>query len=271
MPEVNKEKLKQLLRELEKLKLTREAGPMAGLLFDLSSKLEGVKELEERFDRTVAEIKSSVPDLDSMFKSVKGQDGRDSAIPGPKGEEGERGEEGKPGIDGKDGLDGKNGKDGIGGRDGINGKNGEDAIVDETKIIETIEADLPKLGEKVRDSLELLQDEDKLKIESIKDLRKELNELRRLKQTIIGGAGATGGHVVKAYDISPDLNGSTKTFSLPAFWRIISIVSSSFPTAFRLTTDYTVDGSLFQITFTSEIDAGTTLASGQTIIITYSE
>lgn len=81
--------------------------------------------------------------------------------------------------------------------------------------------------------------------------------------------GRGTGSDVKAYDISSSLNGVLKTFSIPSNTRILSVTSSSFPTTFRPTVDYTSTGST--ITFTSEVDAGTTLASGQTLIIVYVE
>ena len=145
-----------------------------------------------------------------------------------------------------------------------------------TLSLEEIEAGLPMLGEQIRDSLELLNGNERLKIDAIKDLREELEEIKKVKTSTgnlvyVGGGSSGGGRIVKSYDISGSLNGVLKTFSLPAFWRVISIHSSSFPNAFRVTTDYTTDAAASTITFTSAITAGTTLAAGQTIIIMYSE
>ena len=133
---------------------------------------------------------------------------------------------------------------------------------------------LPELGLRVRDSLELLPEGEKLKIEAIEKLREELDDIRKLvagRTTVVGGIGGTGGHTVKLYDLSSQLDGVTKTFSLPTFWRIVLVTGSSFPNALRPDTDYTVDGSAMTITFTSQIDETTTLASGQTLLIQYSE
>lgn len=147
-------------------------------------------------------------------------------------------------------------------------------VVDETAVVAKIENDLPKLGEKIRDGLELIIEEDeKLKIEAVGYLRKELDELKKLikkSETVFVGGGS-GGRVVKSYDLTPLLNGSTKTFTLPAFWRIISIHSTSFPFTFRETTDWTSNASNMSITFTSEVDETTILASGQTLTVIYSE
>lgn len=146
--------------------------------------------------------------------------------------------------------------------------------------IDEIEKDLPKLREPIRNALESFTDEnEKLKIDAIGFLREELDELKRMiissgSNTVVyagGGGSSGGGRIVKSYDLSSSLNGVLKTFTLPAFFRIISIHSTSSPNVFRETVDYTSDASAMTITFTSEINASTTLASGQSIIIIYSE
>lgn len=115
-----------------------------------------------------------------------------------------------------------------------------------------------------------------LEMEAIKGLLEELKRLEKLiTNKVVGGyaggfAGAGRG-LVKAYDLSSKLDGVTTTFSLPAFWRVISITSSSTPTVFRLDTDYTVDPTLMQITFTNQITPSATLVAGQTLIVVYAE
>lgn len=131
-------------------------------------------------------------------------------------------------------------------------------------------------AEDLRDKLEGLEGEDRLDKSAIKGLDEMITmitkEVKKSSGVVyVGGAGSGGGRMVKSYDISASLNGVLKTFTLPAFWRIISVHSSSFPNAFRETVDWTSDGSAMTITFTSEIDAGTTLATGQTITVVYSE
>lgn len=150
----------------------------------------------------------------------------------------------------------------------------------DTKINEVPVIDTKKIAKEavtlvqptdIRDKLEEIKTEDeKLSIEAIKDLRKELDELKKAgggRTTVI----ATTRGAVKLYDLSDQLNGVLKTFSLPAFWRVIDVKSASFPHAFRPTTDYTTDGSAMTITFTSQIDATTTLATGQTLLVEYAE
>jgi hypothetical protein len=89
------------------------------------------------------------------------------------------------------------------------------------------------------------------------------------KTMFVGGGASSGGRSVKAYDLSSSLDGVTKTFNLPALWRVISVHASSFPGVLRETVDYTWTSS--SITFTTEISAASTLATGQTLIIIYAE
>ncbi|MDZ4205903.1 MAG: hypothetical protein U1C12_01690 [Patescibacteria group bacterium] len=142
-------------------------------------------------------------------------------------------------------------------------------------IIEAVEKDIPQLGLPIRDALELLQKGEKLKIEAIENLREELDELKKknlgVNTVFVGGGSSGGGRIVKSYDISSQLNGVLKTFSLPSFYRVISVHSSSTPFVFRETTDFTTDASAMTITFTDEITASSTLSAGQTITIVYSE
>ena len=128
----------------------------------------------------------------------------------------------------------------------------------------------------VRDKLESLEKEERLKINAIHKLREELDELKKKIDSKImpmGVSGSSGGgRIVKIYSLSSVLDGVTKTFALPAFWRVLNVHSTSFPnSAFEPITDYTTDGNLMKITFTSAIDASTILAAGQTLLIEYAE
>lgn len=100
----------------------------------------------------------------------------------------------------------------------------------------------------------------------VAELEKEIEKLRKMKGSVITGGGIVGRDIVKNYDLSPYLDGVTKTFNIPAVWSIISVACSSFPNILRPTIDYTYTPQT--ITFTSEIDETTTLAAGQTVIIT---
>lgn len=122
-----------------------------------------------------------------------------------------------------------------------------------------------KVGEDYRNALEALPEGDKLAIEAIEGLRKELNDLKRVRATGPTG-GIIGRDLIKDYDLSPYLDGVTKTFNIPSVWNIISVDCSSFPHALRKNIDFTYTSQT--ITFTSEIDESTTLAAGQTVVLT---
>lgn len=150
-------------------------------------------------------------------------------------------------------------------------------IIEVSKKIEDMDSEEPEEleAEEVRDSLESIEvEEEKLKIEAIGFLRRELDEIKARLTSISTSSGKTvfggsGGRAVRSYDLSSQLNGVTKTFNLPAMYRIISVHSSSTPFTLRQTTDYT--WTTTSITFTSAITASTTLATGQSITIVYSE
>jgi rubrerythrin len=118
------------------------------------------------------------------------------------------------------------------------------------------------MAEEIRDRLELLVDDERLDASAIKNLDKYIKQT----ESSIHGGGIVGRDIVKDYDLSPYLDGATKTFNIPAVWNIISVDCSSFPHALRKNIDYTYTTQT--ITFTSEIDAATTLATGQTVILT---
>jgi hypothetical protein len=215
----------------------------------LAALTESFKELPSRkefvsaFEALVRLVANALKDMDrkvdGRLRSLKnGRDGKDGAR-GPKGDRGEQGRsvQGPPGKDGADGKDGS-----------------------------------PDTADDIRNKLELLEGDDRLKIEAIKDLREELDELReRAGRSNAPTAFAIQRGQLRAYDLSDQLDGSKKTFSMPAFWRIISVQSTSTPTIFRPTVDYTADASVPSITFTDQIDAASTLAAGQTLLIIYAE
>ena len=108
-----------------------------------------------------------------------------------------------------------------------------------------------------------------LKIEDIKDLRKELDKLEKIRKSwfspmVAGGLSAK--EMIKDVDLSSQLDGVTKVFNIPAVWNIISVDLSSFPYALRKNVDYTYTQTT--ITFTDQVDAPSSLASGQTCVLT---
>lgn len=155
-----------------------------------------------------------------------------SNIPGPKGDKG----------------------------DSIKGDPGENAI--ELSI------------ESIAKKLNSLSGEEKLSIKAIGGLSEQLSGLQRAirdnnrDRTRHGGGG--GGDVLDYKDISDLLDGSTKSFTITSVRRIKkihNITSSSAPIIFRPTIDFTFTGT--QVTFTAAVDAPSMLASGQSVIISY--
>lgn len=124
----------------------------------------------------------------------------------------------------------------------------------------------PDTPKQIRDKLETLKGDERLDRSAIKGLDDELKRIDSKSNTSF----AISRGQVKAYDLSASLNGVTKTFALPAFWLIIDVKLSSAP-VLRPTTDFTSDGNAMTITFTSQIDAATYLAAGQSCIVIYAE
>ena len=147
----------------------------------------------------------------------------------------------------------KDGKNGVAGEIGPPGKDGS-----------------PDTGVEIRNKLEHLTGEDRLDSSAIKGLDERLKKIEKTP-IMSGWSSASGGKIVKSYDLSDSLNGVTKTFTLPSFWRIISVHLSSVPNILRPTIDYTSDATVPSITFTSQIDAASSLSTGQSLIIVYAE
>jgi len=145
------------------------------------------------------------------------------------------------------------------GKDGDRGDDGES--VDEEEIKEMILSLIPEA-----EKIDLSEFEDK-----IEELLEEIENLKIANVQRGGGGLGNSREAVKFFDLSPELDGVKKKFSLPAFYRILQVDMSSFPTKTRLSIDYTFDSTDMSITFTSEIDAATQLSAGQTIIILYVE
>ena len=153
-----------------------------------------------------------------------------------------------------------------------------DKIIEKTEVIkeqpivtqEIKEVAIAERAEAIRDKLESLKDDERLDKSAIKGLDEILNEFRGLisglnKNKTFGG-GIVGRDLIKDIDISSQLDGVTKTFNIPAVWNIVSVDLSSFPHALRKNVDFTYTTT--SITFTNEINAGSSLAQGQTCILT---
>lgn len=235
-----------------------------------------LKKIQDKTDKLISSSKDEMKKLLSEVEFKKGD----------TGEIGKQGIQGKDGQDGKNGKDGKDGQDGKDGKNGTNGLNGQDAnptqiIAEASRIaldalkpliptISQIEQDLPILGQEIRNSLEILPEGEKLKIEAVENLRKELDDLEKkilAKTASFIGGGGVGKHNTEVYDLSDSLDGITTTFNLPAMYKVLRVESTSAPIVFRPNVDFTWTNT--SVTFTSQIEPSTTLASGQTVLITY--
>jgi hypothetical protein len=77
-----------------------------------------------------------------------------------------------------------------------------------------------------------------------------------------------GGDSVQYIDLSAQLNDVLKTFTIPAHRKIVQVSADSAPfNAFRPTIDFTHTRT--SITFTSQIDETITLATGHSLVVTY--
>ena len=147
------------------------------------------------------------------------------------------------------------------------GEDGEDA--DEERIASSVLAKIPapvqETAEKVRDKLESLIGEERLDVSAIKGIEDIVEKIKQLESRPVSVIGNSG-RDIKDIDISDQLDGVTKTFNIPAVWKIVTVDLSSFPNALRKNIDYTWTPTT--ITFTDQIEASTSLNTGQTCIIT---
>lgn len=139
------------------------------------------------------------------------------------------------------------------------------------------QAEMLLAGENIRNALEALPSEDengddqRLKASAVQGLDELIERVAGLSENVsriqtTPTASIVGRDIIADIDISSQLNGSKKTFNIQAIYNIISVDTSSFPHALRKNIDYTYTDT--SITFTDEIAAASTLASGQTVIIT---
>jgi len=213
---------------------------------------EAKKEILGEF-KTELDKKINDPALLKKFKGDKGDPGGpkgdkgEQGIMGLKGERGEKGSQGDRGEKGERGLMGKDGQRGIPGKDGNDGKDGSPDTPDQ--IV-----------------LKINRAEKKIKKSAIEGLEEQFNlTMRAIKEKTIQKGG--GGNIIKYYDISDSLNGVLKTFTIPTHRRILGVRLSDAPFACRPITDFTETRTT--ITFTSQIDASVSLATGHTAIVEY--
>lgn len=152
--------------------------------------------LKRYVDGQIKDINAAFSEALTNIQLKKGDQGEQ----GEKGEKGDKGDKGDQGNDGKPGKDGKPGAIGPKGDKGDKGEPGKDAEIDgiaaevlsqiTVPTIEDIENDIPKLGERIRDSLELLTGEDRLNkkaIDGIEELEKKVDKIAKQGTSIVYG------------------------------------------------------------------------------------
>ena len=140
--------------------------------------------------------------------------------------------------------------------------------INEKKIVDDVLRKMPKPKKEI--TLEELQKSIQIDASAITGLSSFVKKY--VPNQYHGGGGGGGGDTIRYVDLSSSLDGSTKTFTLTRVNRVLGVFGSSFPGGgFRPTTDWTFAQSTGILTFTSQIDEATTLASGQTIWIMYVE
>ena len=120
--------------------------------------------------------------------------------------------------------------------------------------------------EELRESLETLEGDERLDVSAIKGIEQRLASIESSVRESASRASVSGRDIFVDIDISSQLDGVTKTFNIHAVYNIISVHMSSFPNALRKGVDFTYTPT--SITFTSEINAATSLATGQTCVLT---
>ena len=151
-------------------------------------------------------------------------------------------------------------------------KDGKDA--DETKIVQDVLAQikLPEQKEvildtpvQIRDKLEFLNGDERLRIEAINNLEERLKDLENRKTTIVGGGGgfsvgAMNLHFIDDETLSGTLNGINTIFNIaniPSPSTSLKIYSGG--VRLKLTEDFTVSGSI--ITFNIAPPVGSILTA----------
>lgn len=140
-------------------------------------------------------------------------------------------------------------------------QNGKDA--DEQKIITQvtakIETDLPKLGEPIRDSLELLRDDNRLDVSAVKGIEEKFKKLR--EEVGKPKMGMRKIPIVKRVSLTSQVNGITKSFTLPKDTvAVLGLFGTQFPITFD-DSDWTLSGTT--LTLASSVGVP---QSGQTLV-----
>lgn len=173
----------------KKLKKLNEAVRSGWVTDDTTFKVFAmIEELRAENARVLEQVRKSELNIDKILQAVKGVPGergpkgdKGDTVVGPKGDTGETGPRGLIGPKGDRGERGQDGKDGTTPSVFELAHEASKLVMGELSpiipTIDAIEGDLPKLGEKIRDGLELLEGENRLDKSAIKGLDEELKKI----------------------------------------------------------------------------------------------
>ena len=234
-----KNKLEKMANNMDKMAIHANL-PIVDELSEVNEHLEGIHEnLKMMAEKPMPEMpkmempeKHKVEIMGAELVTIKGEQG----IQGEKGEQGIQGNDGKNGEKGDKGERGDRGEMGIEGlqgekgNDGVNGENGKDGS--------------PDTPEQIREKLESLEEEnrlDKSAIKGLSDIIKGLDE--RISNIPRGRGGSRKVVYTKKHNLSDQLDGLTKTFTLPNDTiEVLGVFSSQFPVNFNADVDWTFSG-----------------------------
>lgn len=240
------------------LKIAEKGGGDSHLLLldEIQTVENKVDKISEDLNQKIDEVKQDIPNLDKIFESVKGRDGKDSEVPGPDGPKGDKGDQGSQGKSiigpqGPKGDKGETGRDGKDGKDGefIIGLAGKDGSSD-TAL-------------QVRDKLETLKGEDRLDKENIRGLIEEINALKEMIVRIPRGKamGRVKVPIMRPVNLTSFVDGLTRSFTLPPdTTQVIGVWGSQFPFTLDRDNDWTLSGNV--LTLGSQV---ATPQAGQTL------
>lgn len=217
---------------------------IAGLEKDMEAK---IAQLQADFKDTVQQLKDNIPDLNKVLESVRGTQG-EQGVKGEQGQEGPPGPQGEKGEDstvpGPQGEMGELGPQGEIGEQGPPGPKGEKGEVGDLKELSPDE---------IRNSLELLQGEERLNKSAIKGLE-DYEQIRQkaesaLTRQTFSPPGFRGG---VSFSFGGD--GSTTSFRLPKSPAIKGKAIFAYYMGRWMvpTTDFTIVGQNLVTTFTPE-------------------
>jgi len=236
LSEKQKHKLEKLAKFLENKDLTT-----FDQLFELDEKIENIeKKVDEKLTELSENLKKKL-EQEFLVEIAKNE------LKGDKGDKGDRGEAGPMGPQGPAGPKGEKGDKGDTGDIGPRGEAGKDGKDGSPDTPAGVKAKLLEAGIEIEDITKLRPELEKL--------QKEIAEIPRAR------GGMRKVPIIKRYNLSSQVDGNTKTFTLPTDTvDVIGVFGTQFPINFNPGTDWTFSGRT--LTLTGEVSAP---QAGQTL------